>query len=135
VGIDEERGVTMTLLKHVAGDVELSKESRVVAGLPETVREQNFVLGQYVVQCVDPVAREVLARPQAGTAGGADRVVYVTVGITGALLCEAIEVGRVDASRTVTAKGVPSLLVGEDQEDVGREVGHRLQKNFDLVRW
>ncbi|MAE17483.1 hypothetical protein CMK12_00830 [Candidatus Poribacteria bacterium] len=62
----------------------------------------------------------MFASPKAGPAGRANWVVNVTLGIIRTFAGQTVEIWGMDAGGARTAERVPALLIGKDEENIGR---------------
>ena len=83
------------------------------------VAEDGDVLGEVDFVFEDLVSALAAAGDHAGAGGHADGGAGVGAAETDAAGGEGVEVGRADGGVAGAAEGVPTLLVGGDEEEVG----------------
>ena len=109
--------------RRVGHQVPLADDGRVVAGLVEQAGKRRLLLLVERIEVLDAVSVGVLAGEDRRPAGRADGVGHEAVGEPHALRGDAVDLrGRVDL-RAVAADRLGGVVVGHDEEDIGR-AGH-----------
>ena len=104
-------------------EMKFTDVGRAVAIGRQQAGQRNRILGNWHAHMGDAEGRGILSGEKAETAGHTDGVLYETVVEVDALAGQSVEVGRVDIWIAVCAEGIPALLVGVDDEEIGTAHG------------
>jgi len=100
--------------------MELADELGLVARCTKQTRHGVFGMKFHAVLVAHhAVGRGVLAGEEGAPRGDATRSGGIVARKIGALIGQTVEIGGLNKRITIDAEGIPALLVGRDEEDVG----------------
>ena len=100
-------------------EMKFTDVGRAVAIGRQQAGQRDRILGNWHAHMGDAEGGGILPGEEAEAAGHTDGVLHEAVVEVDALACQPVEVGRVDIFVAVCAQGIPALLVGVDDEEIG----------------
>ena len=131
----DDRAVAETARQADGRGVHFADVDRVVAAVPELLDPVGLFGRQPHLVAVNAVGVDVLARDNAVARRTADRPLHKGATERHATGGQPVNVRGDDVVVTQAAERVPALLVGDDQDDVGRAIlclAHAFQRPFPI---